>query len=89
MAKNKDIQEKEMTPEEAKAYRANLYKPQEKVLREDQKREAFRIWWASNKKKYGQSKKMEQALWLHIKTMGLDNPLDFEKGVSNFGFKKS
>ena len=60
-----------MTPEEAKAYRANLYKPQEKVLREDQKREAFRIWWASNKKKYGQSKKMEQAVETYRAQAGL------------------
>lgn len=78
----------EMTLEEAKAFRASLYKPQPKVLSDAQKREAFRVWWAGNKKKYGQSKFLEYALWLHLKSIKMDDPENFEAGIFNFGFKK-
>jgi hypothetical protein len=82
------FKEEQMSLEEAKAFRASLYKPEIKVLTNDQKREAFRIWWAGNKKMYGKSKSLEKALWLHLKCIGMDNPEDFEKGIFNFGFKK-
>ncbi len=94
MAKKEKLtsaQAQTMTLEEAKAYRASLYKPQPKILTEDQRREAFRVWWTGFKKKYGfgpRSKTMEKALWLHLKSIGMDNPEDFEKGLSNFGLKK-
>jgi hypothetical protein len=78
-----------MTLEESKAYRANLHKPVPKVLSEAQRREAFRIWWAGNKKKFGKSGKLELALWLHLKTIGMTEPKDFEAGIFNFGLKKS
>jgi hypothetical protein len=51
MAKEKKTSQttQEMSLEEAKAYRASLYKPTPKILNEEQKREAFRIFWTSNK----------------------------------------
>jgi hypothetical protein len=77
-----------MSLEEAKAYRASLYKPQVKVLTEAQRREAFRIFWAGNKKKYGSSKYLEHALWMHLKAIGMDSPEQFHEGLFNFGLKK-
>ena len=92
MAKEKKIpvsEQIEMSLEEAKAYRASLYKPQPKVLTDAQKREAFRIWWASQKRKYSKSRRIEQALWLHLKAIKMDDPENFEKGIFNFGLKKA
>lgn len=90
MAKEKKTSQNsiEMTLEQAKAYRASLYKPEPKVLTDAQKREAFRIFWASHKKMYSKSRSMEQALWLHLKSTGMDSPENFEKGIFHFGFKK-
>jgi hypothetical protein len=91
MAKEKKPQqsaEKEMSLEEAKAYRASLYKPSAKPLNDAQKREAFRIFWASNKRKYGSKKSLEKALWLHLIAIGADSPDKFSSGLDNFGLKK-
>jgi hypothetical protein len=90
MAKEKkSVQDKiEMTLEEARAYRASLHKPVPKVLNDAQKREAFRIFWTSNKSKFGSSKKLEKALWLHLKSIGMDSPEQFNDGIFNFGLKK-
>ena len=93
MAKEKKPQaaqptEKAMTLEEAKAYRAGLYKPQIKVLSDAEKREAFRVFWTSQKAKYGQSKKIEKAIWLHLKSINMDSPDKFSEGLANFGLKK-
>lgn len=91
MAKEKKIplaEQIEMSLEEAKAYRASLYKPQPKVLSEAQRREAFRIWWISQKRKYSKSKSIEKALWLHLKSIKMDQPENFEAGIFNFGLKK-
>jgi hypothetical protein len=78
-----------MSLEEARAYRASLHKPTPKVLTEAQKREAFRVWWAGHKKTYSKSKVMEKALWLHLKSTGMDSPEKFEEGIFHFGIKKS
>ncbi len=91
MAKEKKIpvsEKIEMTLEEAKAFRASLYRPIPKVLTEVQKREAFRIFWTGQKKKYGKGKSLEQALWLHLKTIGMNTPDKFAEGLANFGLKK-
>lgn len=91
MAREKKIASSDqiqMTLEEAKAYRASLYKPIPKPLNEAQKREAFRIFWVSNKSKYGRSKSLERALWLHLKTIGMNSPENFAEGLANFGLKK-
>jgi len=77
-----------MTLEEAKAYRASLHKPQVKALSDVQKREAFRVFWTSQKAKYGQSKKIEKAIWLHLKSINMDSPDKFSEGLANFGLKK-
>ena len=86
MAKEKVKQE--MTLEEAKDFRASLYKPQPKKMTEAQKREAFRVFWASNKSKYGKSKSLEKAIWLHLKSIDMDSPENFSDGLKNFGLKK-
>jgi hypothetical protein len=78
----------EMSLEQARAYRASLHKPVAKPLTDAQKREAFRIYWASNKKKYGKSKTLEKALWLHLKSIGMDSPEQFHDGLFNFGLKQ-
>lgn len=87
MAK-KEVQEKEeMTLEEAKAYRASLYRPTKTNLSDSEKREKFRIFWAQSRKKYGKSKELEQILWLHLVAIGCDDPEKFEEGTRNFGLK--
>lgn len=92
MAREKKTQqqpvEMEMSLEEASAFRASLYKPQSKPLSEAQKREAFRIFWTSNKAKYGRGRSLEKALWLHLKTIGMNSPEKFAEGLDNFGLKK-
>ncbi len=77
-----------MTLEEAKAFRASLYRPQPKIMSDIQKREAFRIFWTSQKSKYGKSKSLEKALWLHLRAIGMDTPDKFVSGLEHFGLKK-
>jgi hypothetical protein len=78
----------EMSLKEARAYRASLYKPSPRILSEDEKREAFRIYWTTQKAKYGKGKSLEKAIWLHLKTIGMNSPEQFEQGLANFGLKK-
>lgn len=89
MAK-KDFKENDdqMSPEEAKAFRASLYKPVERVLQEHEKREQFRLFWAKNRTKYGKNKNLEEVLWIHLKSAKLDDPSKFEEGMKHFGLKK-
>lgn len=88
MAKKELKAEVEMTLEEARAYRASLYKATIATLSLEQKREQFRIYWAQEKVKYGKSKDLEQILWLHLKASKHDDPEKFEKGLLHFGLKK-
>lgn len=78
----------EMSLEEAKAYRASLHKPAPRVFTEDEKREAFRIFWARHKATFGKGKALEKVIWLHLKTIGMNTPDKFEQGLENFGLKK-
>lgn len=78
----------EMTLEEAKAYRASLYKDAPNKLDEQQKREQFRLFWAEKKYQYGKTKDLEDILWLHLQASKLDDPESFDKGLANFGLKK-
>jgi len=78
----------EMTLEEAKALRASRHIEMVKPLTNKQKREAFRIYWAQNKKKYGMTNKLENVLWLHLVSTKNDSPELFENGLKNFGIKK-
>jgi hypothetical protein len=87
MAKEK-TSPKEMTLEQAKAYRASLYKPSVKVLSEKEKRESFKLFWATEKSKYGKGKALEEVLWIYLKTIKQDDPGKFEKGLAHFGLKK-
>jgi len=87
MAK-KQTQAAEMTLEEAKAFRAALARPQEKTLSGKQRREAFKAFWAQNKKAYGMTNKLEEILWLHMVATKNDEPANFEAGLKHFGIKK-
>ncbi len=78
----------EMSLEEARAYRASMYKPTKKKLSAQEKREAFRLFWAVEKTKYGKKKDLEGILWLHLKASKLDEPEQFEDGLRHFGLKK-
>jgi hypothetical protein len=78
----------QMTLEQSRAYRAALHKPVVKVMNETQKREAFRVFWACNKAKYGKNKSLERAIWLHLKSIKMDSPEQFAQGLQNFGLKK-
>jgi len=86
MAKKQEQQE--MTLEEAKAFRAGLAKSMPKPLTQKQKREAFKVYWTQNKKKYGMTGKLEKVLWLHLVATKNDEPSNFEAGLKNFGIKK-
>ncbi len=82
------MEQKEMSPEEAKAFRASLYKPTERVLSEQERKEQFRVFWAKNRTKYGKDKDLESVLWIHLKSAKLDDPKQFEEGLKHFGLKK-
>jgi len=81
-------QSPEMTLEEAKIFRASLAKPSQKPLSSKQKREAFKVFWTQNKKKYGMTGKLEHVLWLHLVSTNNDDPANFEAGLNNFGIVK-
>ena len=85
---SKKEKKSEMTLQEAKAYRASLYKEEARKLDEHEKREQFRLFWAQNKYKYGKAKDLEPILWAHLKSAKLDDPKDFEAGLAHFGLKK-
>ena len=78
----------EMTLEESKAYRASLHIATSIKKDETERREEFRIFWATNKQKYGKSKDLESILWAHLKSAKLDQPEEFESGIEHFGLKK-
>jgi len=79
----------EMTADEAKAYRASLYKEAKKVLTEQEKRMEFKLFWAREKAKYSKDRDLEEILWLHLKSTKQDEPEQFEDGLRHFGLKKS
>lgn len=84
----KQNMKQEMSLDEAKAYRASLYKKEDAELSEQEKREQFRLFWAENKYKYGKAKDLEDILWMHIKAVKLNAPEQFEDGLVHFGLKK-
>lgn len=84
----KVVPSQEMTLEEAKAWRASLAKKEEKVLSAQEKREAFRVFWAVEKAKYGKGKDLEEILWVHLKAISKDKPEQFAEGLDHFGLKK-
>jgi hypothetical protein len=87
MAK-KELKE-DMTLEEARAYRASLYKPEPKALSVQEKKEQFRLFWARAKRKYAsKTEDIEKILWIHLMATGNDAPENFEKGLQHFGLKK-
>jgi len=78
----------EMSLEESKAYRASLAKSVVKDLSQKEKRDAFKVYWSQNKKKYGMTNKLEEILWLHLVSIKNDSPDKFDAGLKNFGIKK-
>lgn len=88
MAKKQQFPDHEMTLEEAKAFRAALATPVIKPLTTKQKRDAFKAYWAQNKKKYGMTNKLEEVLWLHLVATKNDSPDLFDNGLKHFGIKK-
>lgn len=78
----------EMTLAQAKAFRASLHKPKAIELTEEEKREEFRKFWATQKSKYGKSRDLEEILWLHLKAVKKASPESFEEGLAHFGLKK-
>ena len=82
------VEKMEMSLADAKAFRASLYKPQPKALSENQKREAFRIYWASQKSQYSKAKSLEHSLWLHLSAIQMNTPDKFADGLAHFGLKK-
>jgi hypothetical protein len=80
--------EKEMTLDEAKAYRASQHKPQKAVLSEAARRQQFKLFWTQNRKKFGKSKDLEPILWIHLKATGNDQAEKFEDGMAHFGLKR-
>lgn len=84
----KEKRDEQMSADEARKYRAALYKPEQKKLSLREKREAFRVWWAQEKSKYGMSKDLEEVLWLHLEAVKMNEPDKFENGVNHFGLKK-
>ncbi len=78
----------EMSLDESRAYRASKYVPVPRVLSENERREAFRIFWASHKAKYGKARALERTVWLHLKAVKMDTPETFENGLVHFGLKK-
>jgi hypothetical protein len=87
MAKKQQIKQ-EMTLDESKAYRASLISNISRPLTQKQKRDAFKIYWTQNKKKYGMTGKLEEILWLHLVATKNDSPENFDNGLANFGIKK-
>lgn len=85
MAKKQELQQ--MTLEEARAWRASLAKNETKKLTQKEKRNAFKIYWAQNKKKFGMSNKQEEIIWLHLVSTKNDSPEKFDDGLKNFGLK--
>ena len=87
--KEKALKEsEEMSIEEARKLRASMYKSSSKKKSEADKREAFRLFWAQEKAKYGRKSDIEQILWLHLKATNMDEPEKFESGIAHFGLKK-
>lgn len=87
--KKQEIKEEvELTVEEARALRLASHQAKSKEGSDIERREAFRLFWAQNKSKYGRGKELEQVLWVHLKAIGMNSPGKFEDGISHFGLKK-
>lgn len=86
--RSEPLAKQEMTLEEAKAYRASLYKPEARQLSEKEKREQFRVFWAQQKRKYGKAQDLEEIIWLHLQSSNMSEPEKFEEGLKHFGLQK-
>jgi hypothetical protein len=57
--------------------------------RTDQERkEAFRSYWARSKRLFNKERDVEDVLWAHLKAIKHDSEELFEEGLLNFGLKK-
>ena len=57
-------------------------------LTEQEKKEAFRAYWAISRKLYNKEKDVEDILWAHLKAIDCDSEELFDEGVADFGLKK-
>lgn len=87
-AQEVEIKVEEMSVEEARKIRASMHKASDVVLTEQQKREAFRIFWAQEKSQYAMSADLEEVIWLHLKAMKMDVLEKFTDGIKHFGLTK-
>ena len=87
MAKN-DKKQEDMSVDEAKALRAAKHNALPKKSSDQEKREAFRLFWAQEKSNYGRDKDLEPVLWVHLKAINMDNPEQFHAGIQHFGLKQ-
>lgn len=51
-------------------------------------RESFRLWWASNRRRYGRPRELEAVLWEHLVASGHDREQDFDRGLKHFGLEE-
>jgi len=58
-----------------------------KKLRESEKREEFRKYFTKLKRKLDLDKNLENVIWLHLKSIKMDTPELFDKGIQNFGYR--
>jgi hypothetical protein len=57
-------------------------------MTEQEKKEAFKAYWARSRKLFNKEKEIEDVLWAHLKAIGCDSEELFDEGIANFGLKK-
>jgi len=50
-------------------------------------REDFRAYFVGLKRKLNLKPELEEVLWKHLQTKGLDTKEKFDEGIKNFGYK--
>jgi alcohol dehydrogenase class IV len=74
----------------AKARKKRLALAEEKGLKKlekDSSREDFRKYFLKLNKKLKINKSLEEAIWIHLKTIGCNKKELFDKGIKHFGYK--
>lgn len=81
----KETKEQEMTPAEMRkaAYEAKMA---EEAVAEDS-REEFRKYFIALRKKLSLDPDLEDIIWIHLKSIGMNKKDQFNDGVKHFGYK--
>lgn len=67
----------------------NMQKPAHlRDMNKKEKREAFRQFFIKAKRKLNLSSSLEDVIWMHLESTGMDSPENFKKGMQNFGYKE-